>query len=247
MSSFLKFQFLRAIESKKLFLTLGLIALISIGGFAMTAAFYPDLDDWRIGTCSMFNAFTQFFYLVLAYVLISLFTDDAQSGANVLFRYMGYGGIKVVLSKMLYCLVIFLPITDLIMIVSAVAYGCDDFEYIGRLVLLLDISIIQVIMIASTISSFFKKTSTATILMYGNYLFFDIVNLLGYGVTNQADGNSMTSYYVSVVSGCPMNQPSWKAIGDYSNDQLFMFSILLNIFWILLLFITTLIKAKRMK
>ncbi len=235
MSKLIKFQFMRAFESKRLILSIGLLLLTAITGFVLCEVFYSPLEDSRLGILSLFNSFTQFFYLIFAYILVSLFADDIQSGSIILFRYMGFGTSSVVLSKIIYCLVLFIPIVDLAVVIGAFIYQCNNFEFLIKVLLVLDLSIIQVLLLACFLSQLIKKTNIATIVMYGCFLCFNIVNIFAYGLTNQADSNSLTTYFVASLSDSLRNQPKWESVVDLTNDQLFFYSVLVNIFWILLL------------
>lgn len=235
MTELVKFQFKRALESKKIILTLGLMLLILIASYALWRVYYMPLGESRYSVLTLYLVFTQFFYLVFAYLLVSVFADDIKSGAVVLFGYMGYGCLAIVLSKIIYCLVLFIPLTDLILVVWATANGCHDLGFLGEVIALLDLCIIQVVLLASFLSLIIKKTNIATIVMYGIYLCFNVINLLFNGLTNQADSNSLSTYTIQILSGMQRSQPLWHGIEDLSNDQLFIDSILINTFWIVLM------------
>ena len=246
MVKYLKFHFLRAIESKKLILTVGLLMIIGVAGFAMCEFFYSPVEDPMIGTLSMFNSFTQFFYLILAYVIVSNFSDDVQSGAMTLFRYMGISSVNVVVAKLIYCVLVFLPIADVFILVASAVYGCEDVEYIWKLLLILDLCIVQVILICCTVSLFVKKTSFATIVTYGLFICLNVFNAFACGLTNQADSNSLSTYYVDVISNKASQRPnSWDFIVSCNTEQLFTYTVLVSLSWIVVLLTAALVKAKR--
>ena len=248
MVKYLKFHFLRAIESKKLILTIILLIVIGISGLVLHEFFFSSIENPKLAMLSMFNSYTQFFYLVLAYVIVSNFSDDIQSGAMTLFRYMGISETKVICSKLIYFVLLCLPLVDIIVLFATFMYGCDDVNFIFRALVVLDLSLVQVILLACVVSLFARKTSYATIFVYGLFLCFNVINLMGCGLTNQADSNSISTYFVQVASNQVASvPPTWDWIAECSSEQLFSYSVLVSTTWILLLFITTLIKAKRMK
>ena len=125
-------------------------------------------------------------------------------------------------------------------------FGVRDPDFVFKVLLVLDLGLIQVILLACVLSLFIKKTSYATIVMYGLFLCLNIINLMGCGLTNQADSNSISTRFVQVSSGIVAAlPPTWDGIVACTTEQLFHYSLLVSGTWILLLFIKTLAKAKR--
>ena len=235
MGKLVRFQFSRAIESRKLILSCMLVFVITAVGLAFCKVYYMPLADPRHGMYAMFLSFTQFFYLAFGYVLISLFCDDYQSGSIELFKYLGYSANSIIVVKIIYFLVSMIPLFDFIVLLGALVFACVDVAFVLKLIILLDLCIIQVMLIACALSVFIRKTSTATIIMYGLFLALNILNLAGFGLTNQADSNSLSSFTMSITSGIQRYQPLWHGVENLNGDQLYFYSILINVVWIIFL------------
>lgn len=231
----IRFQFQRSIVSKKLVLSFVLLLLIAIAGVVLCEAFYSPLDNSRIGLLSLFNSFTQFFYLVFAFLLVSMFADDIQSGSIILLRYMGYSESAVTTSKLLFSLILFLPSVDVLVLVGALVYSCQDASFILTLITLLDLSVVQVVLTACFFSRLIKRTNIATLVMYGWFICSNILNLFLSGLINQADGNSITTYCVTIASGMGKEQPYWSHVCELANEELFFTAVICNLVWIALL------------
>ena len=76
----LKFELKRMIRSRVLQLSITLLMLISVLAVILYNIYYADIDDSRYLLLSLYNSFTQFTYLVLAFVFVSVFCKDFQNG-----------------------------------------------------------------------------------------------------------------------------------------------------------------------
>lgn len=246
MIKLLKFHMLRLLDSRKIYLILFLIIIIALSGVILNEVFYSEISNFKTVILSLYNSFTQFFFLIFSYVLVSYFADDIQRGCDVLFSYIGISSIKFIFSKMIIIFLVCCLFIDSIFAIVALIYRCNDANYLIRVIGLLDLCIAQVVALACALSVLIKNTTYASATMYGIFLVSNIVNLIGFGLGNQADGNSLSSYVVSRLSGVEVKHFSLSCHPQLDDGFFGLFcAFIISVVWIVVLLIFSVIFIKR--
>lgn len=243
----IKFEFSRLVHTKKIFLIEALLAVIGVSGIVLCAVFYSQIDDTRIGVMSLFNSFTQFTFLVLAYILVQQIAQDIQDGSVILLNYLGYSQNRILLSKLIVLSIVLLPSIDFFIFVGSFYYGCNDYSFIGLTILLLDFSVLLIIACAAAISSVLKRVGTATIAMYLFYLVSNILNLFCFGLFNQADGNSISTRALQEAIGISARHPSLDKLASMGANDLALLAIVASVVWITLFVFVAFISGRNRK
>ena len=241
MIKLLHFEFKRFIHSKRIILIIFLLLLIGLSGVALCHAFYSPLQEPKIGLLSLFNSYTQFTFLVLAFLFARYFARDLEDGSMILFVYLGFSKNKILFAKFLLLVIVVLPVIDITMAGGYCFYGCNDIAYLGEVLLLLNLCVLSIVSCALFFSSIFKKASITAIAMYAYFLICNVLNLFCFGLANQADGNSITTYVAAKTSGIINSHPSLSQISSPFVENIDIFSVLINVLWVAIFIIATLI------
>lgn len=189
----------RLYRSKVFLLMILLMVLIGGLGIVLNQVFYKDMADERMILLSLYNSYTQFTYLILGFVFVSIFAKDYQNGVYAWMNQMNYGMGQVLLAKVATACVVIIPLIDIVFIVTQVICGIQDKEYLGLCILHVDFNVLYIVLLALLLSIIMKRAIQATLTMYGLLVIFNGANLIGYGMVNPSDSNSLCSYYLSKV------------------------------------------------
>lgn len=245
MKRLMMFEFKRMIRNKMLYLTLVLILMIGILGHILNIVFNSKITDPRYGLLSLYSAYTQFTYLMCGYVFVYTFSNDFSNGINIFINQIGYSMKKIILAKTLLLTLIVIPLVDIIFLVMNLIYGNNDYKYLILLISVVDLGIIFIILLAIVLSLFLKKTMPATLILYGLFIIFNISNLFLYGLTNPADGNSISTYVVQKLIGAnPGNLHLDKLSMNIGTEGVF-FAILVPLIWIIIFNMIVILKIRK--
>ena len=174
------------------------VLLVLIGGLASVLyyVYYRGQGDSRYVLLSFYNSYTQFTYLVLGFVFISMFAKDFQNGVYEWFNQLGHDFGRIVTVKLAVLIMTILPLLNIIFIIAQLISGNSDFAYFFKCLLSVNLGVIYIMILALTISMLFKKVIQSTLIMYGLFLAFNGLNLVVCGLMNPSDANSITSYYL---------------------------------------------------
>lgn len=241
----LKLELKRMIRSRVLQLSITLLTLISVLGVILYNIYYADIDDSRHLLLSLYNSFTQFTYLVLAFVFVSVFCKDFQNGVYAWYEQLGVSYSKVTIAKFISILVAVFPLLNIVFIIANLLSGNHDTNYFMLTVFCVNLNIIYIIALALFLSVVFKKIIVSTLVMYGLYIFFNGLNLWLFGLFNPTDSNSLSSYYLGKLLNPSQVHYSLNKV-DISNSLLCFGAIAIPLVWIFVLIVSsTLIQKYR--
>lgn len=187
----------RLYRSKVFLLMILLMILIGGLGIVLNQVFYKNMTDKRMILLSLYSSYTQFTYLVLGFIFVSIFAKDYQNGVYAWIIQMNYRMGQILLAKAATACVMIVPLIDIVFIATKVVCGIQDKAYLGLCILHVDFNILYIILLALLLSIIMKKVIQATLTMYGLFVVFNGANLIGYGMVNPSDSNSLCSYYLS--------------------------------------------------
>lgn len=199
MKKLLHFEFVRLIRSKVATLIIIFVFVIGVLCIAFNCIWY-DSSSPMSSMIIIYNAYTQFIYLILSLVFILTFTKDYKKGVNNFYIQQGYNMIDFYISKFILLVVLTLPIIDVIFIVANVLYNNTNMLFLVEMILIVDLSIIFVILLSMAISILTRNVFKAIIIFYGLFVLFNIGNLFLFGLFNPADWNSISTYLLNLMS-----------------------------------------------
>lgn len=144
----LKFELKRMIRSRVLQLSITILMLISVLGVILYNIYYANIDDSRYLLFSLYNSFTQFTYLVLAFVFVSVFCKDFQNGVYAWYEQLGVSFFKVTIAKFISILVAVFPLLNIVFIIANLLSGNHDTNYFMLTVFCVNLNIIYIIALA---------------------------------------------------------------------------------------------------
>lgn len=241
----LKFELKRMYRSHILQLSMILLVMIGILGVVLYNIYYRDIENSRYLLLSLYNSFTQFTYLVLAFIFVLVFCKDFQNGVYAWYKQLGISGKKVIIMKFVSLLITVLPIVNISLIIAQICIGNADIRYFVSIILFTNLNLIYTISLALFLSVMLKKVIVSTLVMYGMYIVSNGLNLCLFGLCNPADSNSATSYYLAKMLNPLQIHYSLNKI-DISSSLLFFIAIAIPLIWILA-FIVSSIYIKKYK
>lgn len=230
----LKIELKRMYRSKSLQLSILLLILIAFLGIILNNIFYAAENDSRLLLLSLYNSFSQFTYLVLAFVFVSVFCKDFQNGVYGWYKQMGYSFEKVAISKFLSLMITVLPILNIIFFISQVFSSNENYNFLFTSIVLVNLNIIYIIALSFFLSVIFKKVIISTMVMYGTFVLFNGLNLCFYGLFNPSDSNSISTYYLGKLIN-PLQSHYSLGKAGLSDSLLCMISFILPIIWSIVL------------
>ncbi len=229
-----KFELKRMIRSNVLQLSIILMVMISVLGIILHNIYYSSVGDSRYLLLSLYNSFTQFTYLVLAFVIVSVFCKDFQTGVYKWYEQLGVSFNKVTKAKFLSLLVTILPIVNIVLLTANIFSGNKDVNYFLTILGCANLNMIYIVAVAFFLSVVFRKTIVSTLVMYGVYILFNALNLWGFGLLNPTDANSISSYYLGKVLNPAQVHYSLNKL-TITDSWLCFATIVVPIIWILVL------------
>lgn len=249
MKELLLFQIKRLKNKNILTLIPGLLVVIGIMGLLLGIMVYGKGASPAFWLVSVYNAYTQFTFLFMIYVFISTFSDDFSNGIYAFMKQIGYSFSRCILSKAIAVYVMTFLGTNVFILITNFISGNEDFNYLFTILLSVNLSLVFIVLFAIILSLLIKKTMTATLVGYGSFLVMNILNFVGFGLTNPADGNSISSVTIRFLAGRPLEHYSLKTTNIDFEKYGFQLATLPVLTWdfILLLIVIFLIKkeAKR--
>ena len=94
MLKLLKFEFKRLWKTKALVLLWILCVAIAVMGAVLNNFFYDGIDDSYRKLLSIFNAYTQFSYLILGFLFVTVFTRDNTNGIVNFYKQIGFSQLS---------------------------------------------------------------------------------------------------------------------------------------------------------
>ncbi len=241
-----QFQFIR-LKNQKLIILLPILLLIIGGtGILLGYIYYNDIGaESRMWLFSLYNSYTQFTYLFLIYILVSFFANDFKNGIYSFMNQLGFSIRKCVAGKAVLLFAITVIIMDLFFLITNFAVGNEDYYFLFLILLSVDLSLIFIVLFTLLLSLVIRKTMVATIVGYLLFVAMDVVNFVGFGLTNPADGNSISSITFQAMCGMEINHYSLKTLGlDYDKYSLILATVP-TLVWIVIIFVAIMCLLKR--
>jgi hypothetical protein len=237
MSTLFKFELLR-LRNKKLLLLMPLVFIvIGIAGMLLSNMFFQEVNG-QIKILSVLNAYNQFTFIFFSFIYIYIFSTDIKNGINVYMTQIGYSVKQIIACKTMIMYGVSLISSNLILIVLFFMLGNHDVSYLSTILLDLDINLIFIILFSLLLSLIFKNTMTATLICFAMFIVFNTVNMVGFGLFNQADPNSISYNAILASIGQTVTHRSLSKLEINLADYKYLLIMLPNAFWILLLMIT---------
>lgn len=180
-------------------LCLLLLALIGLLGAVLSHIYYSKQNDPRYLLYGLYNSYAQFTYLILGFVVISVYAKDYQNGVYAWYRQMNRSFKQVATAKTMVLLTVMLPFLNVVFIIAQIVSKNQDIGYFAMCLVSANLSMIYIVALAFIISVLVKKVIQATLIMYGLYVLFNGLNLIGYGVINPSDSNSIVTYCLGKI------------------------------------------------
>ncbi len=220
------FQFVR-LKNQKLMLLLPILTLFIGGtGILLGYMYYGGINTApQMWLLSLYNSYTQFTFLFLIYIFVSFFTNDFTNGIYSYMKQIGFSLKKCIVAKMILLFLVTFGGTNLFFIFTSIVVGNKNYYYLLLMLLSVNLSLIFIILFTLLLSLILKKTMVATISGYLLFMVMNVINLFGFGLTNPADGNSISSITFRAISGREVTHYSLKTLNlDYSKYSLILTS-----------------------
>lgn len=244
MSKLLRFEFKRALRNHMSLYMCVISVLIGLLGFGVSILLTKDDFSAKVGIVGLYNAYSQFSYLILGVFFVFVFTKDFQFGHYQYIKQLGFELKHQFIAKILVILASTMPVMVLVYCVFGLILGIDDFLMLFQILAINLLSMLFIVLWALLVSLIFKRTITSTLVLYSAFLVFDIINYLGYGLTNPADSNSFSTFVVSQIADlAPSHLMLAELKIDYS-EYGFLLAIIVECAWIAILLIASIIRIR---
>lgn len=246
MKNLLLFQLKRLKNKNVLILLPCLLILIGFFGLFFGVVFYGKQAPPAMWLVSVFNAYTQFSFLFLIYIFVSTFTDDFHNGVYSFLKQLGFSYKQCLICKVISVYVICFIGTNIFMILTNLIGGNKDINFLLIILLSVNLSLVFIILLTVILSLVLKKTMTATLVGYGLFLIMNIINYIGFGLTNPADGNSISSVALRHLADNSMIEHySLKRTTINFDKYGSLLAVMSPLIWDLILILIVLILVKR--
>ena len=201
MLKLLKFEFKRLWKTKALVLLWILCVAIAVMGAVLNNFFYDGIDDSYRKLLSIFNAYTQFSYLILGFLFVTVFTRDNTNGIVNFYKQIGFSQLSQYTCKTIMLFLASVPLIAATVIICGIIYQNQDPGFLLTMLIAIIFSMLFIILLALFVSLILKNTLRSVLVFYGLFVLFNILNLAFYGLTNPADGNSIVTFCMSNWNG----------------------------------------------
>lgn len=248
MKNLISFQIKRMWNSKSLILLPILLIAIGLSGIFLTGVFYSNDASAKVKLLCVYNSYSQFTFLFLIYLFVSTFSSDFKNGIYSFMNQVGYSKRKCFLSKAVILLTMSTLITDIFIIFANFLFDNNDYEYLGIMLISINLTLIFTVLFAMLLSLLVRKTMPATLIGYGLFVAMDILNFVGYGLTNPADSNSISYTTLCSLAGLEVNHYTLIKLDLNFYEYRYFLIIVPIVLWIaILLTVITIIFKKRGK
>lgn len=244
MSALFRFELIR-LKNKKLLILMPLIFIvIGIAGMFLSNIFYKKVDG-QIKILSVLNAYNQFTFIFFSFIYIYIYSTDIKNGINVYVTQIGYSLKEIIFCKTVILYVISFLASNCTLIILFFSLGNTDLTYLFTMLVDLDINLFFILLFSLFLSLVFKNTMTATLICFAMFIVFNTVNLMFFGVFNQADPNSISYNAILASIGEPVQQRSLSKLGINLANYKYLFLVFPSFIWISLLAITDSLLLKK--
>ena len=214
-----------------------IVCMIAILGWGLTSVFSGS--GGRTGgegaLMSFYNAFAQFTFLVLGVFYAYTFAKDFGRGTYTYYEQVGFGLSCVIGARAAVLMAMSaLPIV-LIYVVFVVFGGGGSIPLVLFVIMSVMLMVVFVLLLSALLAILFKEPLFAVLAIITLFLSFSLVNYFFYGLTNQADTSSLTSFVVGRMVG--LQSADYQSLSSLKIDWDVWgmpVSLLLSVTWILL-------------
>ena len=194
-------------------MTVILCVVIAVLGMALNELFYKNDNNPMGKMMSIFNAYTQFSYLILGFLFVQTFAKDYPNGVVNFYKQLGYSLTQQYICKFLVMVICTVPCIDVVVLICNFAYGNNNMKFLLIELLSLTFTLGYIILLAMFVASILKNTVKAVLVFFGLFVLFNIINIVAWGLINPADGNSIVTFCMSNWAG--------RKVSHYSLDRFF--------------------------
>lgn len=244
MNKLFKFEFKRLLSKKIIFFLPLILIAIGISGILLGSVYGNDLNE-KVLLLNVFNAFTQFSFLFLSFIYISVLAEDFSKGNYKFLQQLGFSLGNSMMIKSLILYLISIVVADLFIIIYATIIAISDWSFVMLMVGTVDLGLLFIIFLSNILSIIFKRIMTATVISFVLYIIFDFINLVLFGLTNPCDANSISSVTLGQLAGLPLIHDSLSTLNLNYEQYSLVFTMLPSIIYCLVLFIVLYVLLKR--
>lgn len=199
----LKFEFRRLYRSRFLLILALLIGGAAVAGLGMSVVFseHADIKNSGGAIMSFYNSFAQLSFPILGACYAYYFAKDFENGTYDFCRQAGFGLTRVIRTRLTTLLGVSLALVAVMYVVYVVVDGHVTLEFASFVFVAVALMIVFTVMSAAFIGVVFARSLWATLAMPVIWVVLSFVNFFGYGLTNQADTASFTSYVAAEMVG----------------------------------------------
>ncbi|MDR2044794.1 MAG: hypothetical protein LBQ15_10635 [Clostridium sp.] len=237
---------MKRLKNRKILLLLPILLLV-IGamGLVLGILFYGQDASPKMWLVSVYNSYTQFTFLFMIYVFVSTFSDDFAKGIYAFMKQVGYPLNQCIFTKAIAMYLVSFLGTNLFLIMTNIMSGNTDDPYLLMILVSVNLSLIFIILFAIVLSLLVKKTLAATLTGYGLFLLMDVLNFVGFGLTNPSDGNSISSVAIRVLAGQPLDHYSLSRMNLDFEKYGFLYATIPVLAWVLVLLLAVMFLVKK--
>lgn len=199
----LKFELRRLYRSKFLLILALLIGGAAAVGLGMSVVFSEHANIQNSGgpIMSFYNSFAQLSFPILGVCYAYYFAKDFENGTYDFCRQAGFGLTRIIRTR----LKVLLGFSLVLLTAVYMVYLVEDDRATPQFVLFVFVTVALMIVFTAVSAAFigvaFARPLWATLAMPVIWVVLSFVNFFGYGLTNQADTASFTSYVAAEMVG----------------------------------------------
>lgn len=228
------FEFKRMRNKKVLYFLPLIIMVIGIVGILLGNVYGNDMND-KVLILNVYNAFSQFAFLFLSFIYISVLADDFNKGSYKFFNQLGYRLGQCMFVKSFILLVVTLVVTDIFVIIYSLIINITDWSYVLLAMCSIDLGLLFILILSNVLSIILKKIMSATVISFALYIVFDFFNLLCYGLTNPCDANSLACVTLGQLAGIALTHDSLSRLSLNYFEHSWLFITFPNVIYSFLL------------
>lgn len=246
MSRLFYFQYVRLKNQKLLILLPILLLFIGGSGILLGYIYYEDMNaNPQMWLLSLYNSYTQFTFLFLIYIFVSFFTNDFANGIYPYMKQIGFSIKKCIVSKAVLLFLIPFIGMNMFFVITSLAVGNKDCYFLFLILFSVNLSLVFIVLFTLLLSLLIRKTMVATLSGYSLFVVMNIVNFFGFGLTNPADGNSISSITFQAICGMEVTHYSLKTLDLDYNKYSLVLTAGPTVIWILIIFLAIMCLLKK--
>jgi len=224
-----------------------LLPVIGAAGIILGTTMYGADAPPKMKLLSIYNAYTQFTYLVLIYAFIATFCNDFTNGSYSFMKQIGYGIKENIRTKAIILFTVVVVFIDLFFLITNLILQSRDYKYLCTVIATVDFCVVFILLLAMLLSLMIKKTLPATLTAYGLFMVMNVLNYICYGIFNPADGNSISSVNLQLLAGLHTGHYTLGNLKMTSETVSYLLTIAVPAIWSALLLLLVVIFVKKIE